>query len=619
MKKTKLLAFILSLIMVVSTFAVAPLTVFATEATSYQSTLVPLPAAMKNDCKTTTDEVWSRIEDTLKFNVWQNSYASPTTITENATEAATVKIANDEQYIYFYVEQTGNYGQDMHIRIAYGDDIILNAARKGGTYDTDNQIWINSANSTRTSDKYGSITGYVASGLNAAKTNNTAIYEGKFTMPETLKEAVLANDVDIKISMFLRTDNRQADNTTTTGGSWTNGLTTDGCEYDANSTDTTKWQTVTLKQAISSADRANPIVSKVMGAPMNVNGKMDAGEGWAELPYAVLDKMDSNPYNAGGLTNVYNVAPAIRLSTDGDYLYAYAELTDEQSLASNDTDNQLYMMWKFSDTDYYRINVYTSKALEYEGTGKESANTTYNTSGTPLREFKLGDDSEDYLKIANVLEDGKRTIELALKLSPAVKSALMEGDVTAGFAAYMRTNIPSQNYGYTSDSCLFATGDYWADVAKLDNMTLPSYNSSRPVIAGAQTRESATVENAVDVRFVAALSDAEFLAGTADACKYSEAGFDFTSNGKTVSINCWNLYKSLLAAGEPVTPDTYGGDFFFCYTIQGLEAGNSYDFSVKCWTKEADADKVYSAYTYDVTVAVNANGVATITSSKTAN
>lgn len=618
MKKTKLLAFILSLIMVVSTFAVAPLTVFATEATSYQSTLVPLPAAMKNDCKTTTDEVWSRIEDTLKFNVWQDNYATPTTITKNATEAATVKIANDEQYIYFYVEQTGNYGSDMHIRIAYGDDIILNAARKGGTYDTDNPIWLNKADTTRTLEKYGYITGYVASGLNEAKTNNTAIYEGKFTMPETLKEAVLANDVDIKVSMFLRTDKRQADNTTTSGGSWTNGLTTDGCEYDANSTDTTKWQTVTLKQAISSAERANPIVSKVMGASMNVNGKMDAGEGWAELPYAVLDKYDDSLGSNNPLTNVYANAPTLRISTDGDFVYLFFETTDEDMLDGSDGWDVLTLMLQYNDTASVTMNIWTTSATESQIKGQGTNYCGEDSSLNPFRTYSVTEGVENFVIYANVIESGKRCIEMGLPLPDSVKNDLMDENVSIGLGIYARTNTPNSNNGYVSEGYMFEPS-WTLAVANKANVTLPTYNKSRPVIAGAQTRESVTVENAIDVRFVAALSDAEFLAGTADACKYSEAGFDFTSNGKTVSINCWNLYKSLLAAGEPVTPDTYGGDFFFCYTIQGLEAGNSYDFSVKCWTKEANADKVYSAYTYDVTVAVNANGVATITSSKTAN
>lgn len=605
MKKTKFLALILSLIMVSSTVAVIPLTVSATEgepsSTAFESTLIVHPGLMTVDAAEGTGEIWESISNVLNFNMFQTSHNS-TTSAEDET-VATLKIANDGEYIYFFVDAT-KARNELELMIEHNGTLICNATRGG-----EDQMWINNGTTNSSSKGNGWYQAETRSSTSANAVDAQKV-EVRFTMPDELKTAVAEGDVEVEVTMYLQTG------TYGTGTSWEDGFALDGTVHTGNATTIENGQTVILKQAVNAAlTERNPIVQNVIGANINVNGVMDDGEGWAELPYAVLDKLDSTPYDEGGLTNVNNVAPTIRISTDGDYLYAFVELTDSQSIASNDTDNQLYMTWKFGDTDIYKLNIYTSKAMTYEGTGSDAANTTYNTEGTPLREILLGADSVDYLKLANVLVDGKRTIEIALKLSPTVKSALMDGDVTAGFASYMRTNSPSTNYGYTSESCLYATGGYWSNVAKTGNLTLPSYNESRPVIAGVQTRESSEVENAVDVRFVAALSDANLLAGTADACKYSEAGFDFTSNGKTVSINCWNLYKSLLAAGEPVTPDTYGGDFFFCYTIQGLEAGNSYDFSVKCWTKEADVDKVYSAYTYDVTVAVDADGTATITSS----
>lgn len=138
-----------------------------------------------------------------------------------------------------------------------------------------------------------------------------------------------------------------------------------------------------------------------------------------------------------------------------------------------------------------------------------------------------------------------------------------------------------------------------------------SGGENTPIFVGVQAKNAYTDEADntkiySDVRFLAELNDEDLLNGRSDECRYSEIGFDLTYGGVTKSVNCYHVYKGIIADGETIKPTD--GDFFFSYALEELEAGKSYDISVKCWTKEKDAEKVYSKDTVNVYIVLDKNG-----------
>ncbi|MBR7099457.1 MAG: SGNH/GDSL hydrolase family protein [Clostridia bacterium] len=138
-----------------------------------------------------------------------------------------------------------------------------------------------------------------------------------------------------------------------------------------------------------------------------------------------------------------------------------------------------------------------------------------------------------------------------------------------------------------------------------------SGGEERPILVGVQAKDAYTDETdpekiCSDVRFLAELKDEALLNGTADVCRYEEIGFDFTYDGITESVNCYRIYKKILANGDAVKPAD--GDFFFAYALEALEAGKSYEVKAVCWTREAGAEKVYSAESIEVNIVLDENG-----------
>ena len=135
----------------------------------------------------------------------------------------------------------------------------------------------------------------------------------------------------------------------------------------------------------------------------------------------------------------------------------------------------------------------------------------------------------------------------------------------------------------------------------------------RPYLAGVQYRsyasESDEAQKLIDIRFAATLKDFALAEGTTDSSVFKEVGFDFIYENKYASVNCYNIYKSLTTEAEPELPSDYNdGDFFFCYAIYGLEAGQTYTFDVSCWTRKGGEARVYGAEVYRAVVNISADG-----------
>lgn len=124
-------------------------------------------------------------------------------------------------------------------------------------------------------------------------------------------------------------------------------------------------------------------------------------------------------------------------------------------------------------------------------------------------------------------------------------------------------------------------------VRQIDGLVLDEFTiEDRPevVVEGFQTKNG-TTENRADARFVATLRG--------DYRDLEALGFEFTYGEKTVTVDCNHVYTDIIAGGETITPDIYGGDYFFCYTLRNMKAGE-YTFDIRPYTqKKGTEEKIY--------------------------
>ncbi|MBE6550140.1 MAG: hypothetical protein E7670_06920 [Ruminococcaceae bacterium] len=108
---------------------------------------------------------------------------------------------------------------------------------------------------------------------------------------------------------------------------------------------------------------------------------------------------------------------------------------------------------------------------------------------------------------------------------------------------------------------------------------------SAVVVEGVQTSTNSD-NNTADLRFVASLKGSYL--------DYLGAGFEFTLNGQTVSVDCKHVYKTLNSNKGVISPADYDADYFFCYTLKNVSAG-TYTISIRSWSHEDGAQtKIYS-------------------------
>lgn len=121
-------------------------------------------------------------------------------------------------------------------------------------------------------------------------------------------------------------------------------------------------------------------------------------------------------------------------------------------------------------------------------------------------------------------------------------------------------------------------------VHQVNDATPGTSDSSAVVVEGVQTKKNS--DNTADLRFVASLKGSYL--------DYLGAGFEFTLNGQTVSVDCKHVYKTLNSNKGVISPADYDADYFFCYTLKNVSAG-TYTISIRSWSHEDGAQtKIYS-------------------------
>ncbi len=376
--------------------------------------------------------------------------------------------------------------------------------------------------------------------------------------------------------------------------------------------------------------------TNVEGKTVTIDGVANANEGWSTTPLLTLgvysnSGKDKNPETASTSWKTVDstIAPKMKVSYDASNMYIYYETNDEGdasddfSIARGGSSQRLYILLTPQDKvfkrnlsdaasangDVFRLVVDmgvpadapTDKPETY--TWKGTVNTDYTAdalvrrygytygihdgSGSGDAYFATSSDMYKNLELAMVYDpvNGTKTVEIKIPLGATYAQNLKDNeDSDVRLAVFERH---SNNWsGYSTGAMEYDTAGtkpYGVNITIPRDVKMSDKTAITTNLVGFQSREGAT-EGTYDVRFVAVVDDAyEIDLATA------KLGYLFGYNGKTSQQYCTKVYEELKAGEGTIKASTYGGKYFFCFTITGLSETESYTFDVKCFTKVASA------------------------------
>ncbi len=288
-----------------------------------------------------------------------------------------------------------------------------------------------------------------------------------------------------------------------------------------------------------------PVVKNVTGSTVTMDGEMGPDEGWAENPYMLLDTVWYGSAQPAVVGEVY-------VSYDAEYLYLYIINTD----ARNPIRVHMTFNGESGETaigNWIGICFYSiADSGRYSG-GVEGSTNQLDTACTFAKMYSDGS-HELWQKTAwygTGNGNGLEKMEMKIPMTEEMKAGIEDQTIRLGV---------SVGDAYTSNE-----GFGWSSAnVPLNFEAAPAF----PRIVGVQTRDRGET---YDLRF-AAVVDGLTLEEAA-------AGFRLTYNGKTVEVSCRYVYETLSytdgdTAGTYAASD-FGGDYFICYTICGLEKGSA--------------------------------------------
>ena len=338
---------------------------------------------------------------------------------------------------------------------------------------------------------------------------------------------------------------------------------------------------------------------------VTLDGAMGDTEGWATLPYMILDSFDD------GAVNTVAYRPAeVYVSTDRENLYLFVdapyaiyrtyffiqldEAINKGTSASVDgTDWLLYGGLRGTENNGQGSTLQKNKNANYATDGSNAFGQTtwqYNAEKTAV-EIKIP------------LPDNSTVNETTGKAND-IKTQLTKQDVDLEISVFVRQSN-STNDGYTTQRVSAPYGSNWNEGEV--KVTLPKLPSTTEIqVEGLQHRvevDATTGVQSTDVRFVASMKG--------EYTDYESIGFSFVYDGKTATPSCQYVYTGLMAAGEMIYPDRYEANYFFCYTIEDLAAGE-YTFDVRCWSVKKGSETAIYSDMVTVNLTVNEDGTVTI-------
>lgn len=485
--------------------------------------------------------------------------------TENTASRGEVYVAADTSYVYVFFKLYSDYNAvfdssttQTFVKVYFGksgEEEISFWGRNTG---------VTSGNVSKKSWTTGEAETYKG----FAKNNNADgswTVECRLPIPSAVKTAMNYTSQELKISVCQGLG---------TGGGYISDTVTAGATEKTTARNAKDYGITLTLQKLPDTLVTDATVKYVNKGNITVDGIRAADEQWATVPYLTLYKQGFY----GTMPEADSTPTRVYLSTDGEYLYFLIESDNHK-----DGDHRQRIAVNFgSGNGNFTANYYVNR------TRTHSAPTLNDYSGSDASSFtSLWSGATVYTEATNTT-----VTEFAVPFTATVKSALLKGklDIKIG----MLEHPMSGDGGYMTSE-----GYEWTNTAQT-KVTLPvipvAANESR--VIGVQSRVNPDDAEKRDVRFVAVIDDYK---------AYEELGFSFTWGEKVGRVNCYTVYSELLADGQTVKPETYGGKYFFAYTLEGLEKGEEYTFTAQSFTKKTDADAVLGVKA-SVTVTVGADG-----------
>lgn len=464
---------------------------------------------------------------------------------------STVRFASDGQYLYVYYVATDT-SQFSTKPVLY----IYSVFSSEGTTAKQTAVYLNESKSNNFVSGKNQTTGGAQAAVVVGETETIA--EIRIAIPETERAAIANNGSSVKIGIWERYSMSGEPNT-----------------GDAGMTFNSYWNagyTLPIPKIAPVTDRT---VKQIAGGEVTVNGTV-GDEGWAQLPYLRLDTVGFY----GTKPDPDNTPTEVYLSTDSSYLYM---LIVSDNRAGGDHRQRISLDFG-SGNGKFTANYYVNR------TRSHAAPSLSDCSASDASDFTANWKGETVYTEA----ENKTITEFAIPLTAPVKDNLLKGSFDIRIGLLEHPNLGDG--GYTA-----AEGYEWSATAKT-TVTLPvkpiADNEVRYI--GNQSRINPDNADKRDIRFLAVISD---YSG------YEELGFNLVLNGQyTATVNSYVVYSAITANDKLIYAENYGGEYFFAYTITGLEKNTTYTFDVTAFTKKADAEAVFGSK-YTVTVTVDAEGV----------
>ena len=206
-----------------------------------------------------------------------------------------------------------------------------------------------------------------------------------------------------------------------------------------------------------------------------------------------------------------------------------------------------------------------------------------------------------------------QTLEIKIPLAESYKTALKTtlggADLYIGLREYAGSDSAGVGY-YGSHFATEEVDGSYCNSGKVNHCTklnLPALNDAKTAIEflGFQSRTNEEDNTKYDVRFVSVVDDY-----TGFDTNASKLGYLFTNaEGQTSTQYCSKIYTELNVSNGTIKASDFGGTYFFCFTIMGLDqnATEAYALNVKCFTqKDAEAEVEYCLNPVDVKISYDA-------------
>ncbi len=385
-----------------------------------------------------------------------------------------------------------------------------------------------------------------------------------------------------------------------------------------------------------SAASTTPAAKDTMGEKITIDGK-DSEACWEDALTFKFELAVNTPLSGASDHQNTKVEPQtyLKVCHDANYLYIYVESTNKEAFTVGTSYLDIWLLPgttaaaiksnTIKDSSFTRLSLNWSNAAT--GTTEDQTEKSLydiirpdlpsgeggyllgNKSVIQTFNFKKDSDNDTwaYMKsdlaknitlALNVERTGNEITEKAYEIKIPLASNQKSG---ADFQIALREKTgkyqgeDATDGGYIVANRTYA-GGLWDYL--IGNQLHLEVSKTAPVLVGFQSRTNPTDNTKYDVRFVSVVD-----AYTGFTLEDSKLGYLF-NNGERDSVQtCTKVYTELKAGNDTIKASDFGGKYFFCFTITGLDPDQTYDLNVKCFTqKDAESAKEFCANAVDVQI-----------------